>query len=162
MSHSSGEGYALSYERGAAIALWADTAIRIHSNSGSSLDNVMLDLIHQNETQNPAPEFTEERVLAAFSPYLSDDEMQQLRRMAICALNHKMAVQGSIKWHWCVRNPFEISCPIPADNLPFKHKLAPSTKEKDKVALSANWVATHPGPGKRAPKVASTGKATQH
>jgi predicted metalloprotease with PDZ domain len=83
MSHSSGEGYALSYERGAAIALWGDTAIRIRSKGKSSLDNVMFDLVHQNETQNPAPEFTEERVLAAFSPYLSEDETQQLRRMAI-------------------------------------------------------------------------------
>jgi predicted metalloprotease with PDZ domain len=87
MSHSSGEGYALSYERGAAIALWADSAIRIRSNGRSSLDNVMFDLIHENETQNPAPEFTEERVLAAFSPYLSADEMQQLRRMAIDGAN---------------------------------------------------------------------------
>lgn len=83
MSHSSGEGYALSYERGAAIALWADAAIRIRSNGKNSLDNVMFDLVHQNEMQNPAPEFTEERVLAAFSTYLSEEEMQQLRRMAI-------------------------------------------------------------------------------
>ena len=83
MSHSSGEGYTLSYERGAAIALWADTSIRIRSNGKSSLDNVMFDLVHQSETQSPAPEFTEERVLAAFSPYLSEDEMQQLRGMAI-------------------------------------------------------------------------------
>lgn len=83
MSHSSGEGYALSYERGAAIALWADAAIRTRSNGTNSLDNVMFDLVQENETQNPAPEFTEERVLAAFSPYLSKDEMLQLRDMAI-------------------------------------------------------------------------------
>jgi len=83
MSHSSGEGSELSYERGAAIALWADRAIRIRSNGRSSLDNVMSDLVHQSEAQNPAPEFTEERVLAAFSPYLSKDEIRQLHTMAI-------------------------------------------------------------------------------
>lgn len=83
MSHSSGEGYALSYERGAAIALWADSAIRLRSNGRSSLDNVMFDLVHQNENHSPAPEFTEERVLAAFSPYLSGGDIEQLRRMAV-------------------------------------------------------------------------------
>ena len=83
MSHSSGEGYELSYERGTAIALWADASIRIRSNGKNSLDNVMFDLVHQSETQVPAPDFTEERVLAAFSRYLSEDEMQQLRTMAI-------------------------------------------------------------------------------
>ncbi len=83
ISHSSGEGYTLSCERGAAIALWADASIRIRSRSKSSLDNVMFDLVHQSKTQIPAPDFTEERVLAAFSPYLSEDEMRQLRSMAI-------------------------------------------------------------------------------
>jgi predicted metalloprotease with PDZ domain len=83
LSHASGEGYALSYERGAAIALWADAAIRARSNGSHSLDNVMFDLVHQSETANPAPEFTEERVLAAFSSYLSADQMQLLRSMAI-------------------------------------------------------------------------------
>lgn len=82
-SHSSGEGYFLPYQRGAAIALWADAAIRAHSNGKISLDNVMFDLVRQSETRNPAPDFTEERVLSAFSPYLSQDEMQQLRCMAI-------------------------------------------------------------------------------
>jgi predicted metalloprotease with PDZ domain len=43
----------------------------------------MFDLVRQSETQMPAPEFTEQRVLAAFSPYLSEDQMQQLRSMAI-------------------------------------------------------------------------------
>ncbi len=83
LSHTSGEGYTLSYERGAAIALWADASIRIRSNGKSSLDDVMFDLVHQSETQIPAPDFTEQRVLAAFSPYLSEDEMRQLRSMAI-------------------------------------------------------------------------------
>ena len=82
-SHSSGEGYSLPYERGAAIALWADAAIRARSNGKSSLDNVMFDLVRQSKTGNPAPDFTEERVLSAFSPYLSKDEMQQLRSLAI-------------------------------------------------------------------------------
>ena len=83
ISHFSGEGYELSYERGAAIALWADAAIRGRSNGKSSLDNVMFNLVRQRETGDPAPEFTEERVLAAFSPYVSESEMQQLRSMAI-------------------------------------------------------------------------------
>jgi predicted metalloprotease with PDZ domain len=62
--HSSGEGYELSYERGGAIALWADAAIRTRSNGTSSLDNVMFDLVHQSELENPPPDLTEERVLA--------------------------------------------------------------------------------------------------
>ena len=82
-SYSSGEGYSLPYKRGAAIALWADAAIRARSSGKSSLDNVMFDLVRQSETQIPVPEFTEQRVLAAFSPYLSEDQMQQLRNMAI-------------------------------------------------------------------------------
>ena len=83
LSHSSGEGYMLSYERGAAIALWADAAIRVRSSGKASLDNVMFDLVHQSETEHPAPDFTEARVLAAFSPYLSSEQMEQLRSMAV-------------------------------------------------------------------------------
>lgn len=83
MSHFSGEGYTLSYERGAAIALWADAAIRARTQGKSSLDDVMFDLVRQNESGKPAPDFTEERVLAAFSPYLSEIERQQLRSMTV-------------------------------------------------------------------------------
>jgi predicted metalloprotease with PDZ domain len=83
MPHSSGEGYELSYERGAAMALWADTAIRARSGGKASLDNVMFDLVKQSQTQSPPPDFTEERVLAAFAPYLSADEMSQLHAMAV-------------------------------------------------------------------------------
>jgi predicted metalloprotease with PDZ domain len=83
LSHASGPGYELSYERGAAIALWADATIRARSHGEKSLDNVMFDLVEQSKTENPAPEFTEERVLAAFSPYLSEAERQQLRSMAV-------------------------------------------------------------------------------
>jgi hypothetical protein len=43
----------------------------------------MFDLVKQSQAQNPQPDFTEERVLAAFVPYLSPTEMQQLRRMTI-------------------------------------------------------------------------------
>lgn len=81
--HSSGEGYALSYERGAAIAVWADAAIRTRNQGKASLDNVMVSLVHQESKGNPVPHFTEERVLATFSPYLSEHEMQLLRSMAI-------------------------------------------------------------------------------
>jgi predicted metalloprotease with PDZ domain len=83
LSHSSGPGSELSYERGAAIALWADAAIRARSRGKASLDNVMFDLAKQSQTQKPPPDFTEERVLAAFSPYLSQAEMIQLRAMAV-------------------------------------------------------------------------------
>jgi predicted metalloprotease with PDZ domain len=82
ISHSSGEGSALPYERGAAIALWADAAIRLRNHGKGSLDNVMFSFVHQNLTK-PVPDFTEERVLGAFSPYLSEHEMQLLRSMAI-------------------------------------------------------------------------------
>lgn len=82
-SYFSGEGYLLQYQRGAAIALWADAAIRARSNGKSSLDNVMFDLVRQSKTGKPAPDFTEERVLTAFSPYLSPEEMEQLRSMAV-------------------------------------------------------------------------------
>jgi predicted metalloprotease with PDZ domain len=81
--HNSGAGYELSYERGAAVALWADAAIRARSSGKASLDNVMFDLVQQSQTQKPAPDFTEERVLAAFTPYLSVDERSQLRHMVI-------------------------------------------------------------------------------
>ena len=64
------------------MALWADAAIRTRSRDKSSLDSVMFDLVHQSEAQAPAPDLTEERVLAAFLPYLSQDEMQELRSMA--------------------------------------------------------------------------------
>jgi predicted metalloprotease with PDZ domain len=82
MSHSAGEGYALSYERGAAIALRADAGIRARSRGKTSLDNIMFDLVHQCETENPTPDSTEEPVLAAFSPYLSPNQMEQLRSTA--------------------------------------------------------------------------------
>jgi hypothetical protein len=60
----------------------------------------------------------------------------------MCALNHKMAVLGRIKWHYCVRNSFQVSCPFRAGNPRLKHKAAVSAKEKDKVAVNAKWVAT--------------------
>jgi predicted metalloprotease with PDZ domain len=83
MSHTSGPSSELSYERGAAIALWADAAIRARSGGKVSLDNVMLDMVKQSQTQNPPPDFTEERVLAAFSPFLSPDDRSQLHAMAV-------------------------------------------------------------------------------
>jgi predicted metalloprotease with PDZ domain len=83
LSHAGGPGYELSYERGTAIALWADAAIRARNGGKASLDNVMFDLVRQSQTQNPPPDFTDERVVAAFVPYLSPTEMQQLRRMTI-------------------------------------------------------------------------------
>ncbi len=83
ISHASGPGYELSYERGAAVALWADAAIRARSSGHASLDNVMFDLVKQSQTGNSPPAFTEERVIAAFAPYLSPEELAQLRHMVI-------------------------------------------------------------------------------
>lgn len=84
---STGDRAVLSYERGAAIALWADATIRARSHGKKSLDDVMFELVHRSQTEDPAPELTEERVLAAFSPYLSDAEMQELHSMAVDGAN---------------------------------------------------------------------------
>jgi predicted metalloprotease with PDZ domain len=65
------------------MALWADAEIRAHSGGRASLDNVMFDLVKQSQAQNPPPDFTEERVLAAFAPYLSFEDQAQLHAMAV-------------------------------------------------------------------------------
>jgi predicted metalloprotease with PDZ domain len=83
ISHASGPGGELSYERGAAIALWADAEIRTRSGGRSSLDNVMFDLVKQAQAATPPPDFTEERVMGAFAPYLSPTDMARLRGMAV-------------------------------------------------------------------------------
>jgi predicted metalloprotease with PDZ domain len=82
LSHSSGPGYELSYTRGAAVALWADAAIRERSKGKSSLDNVMFDLVNEAQGQKP-PELTENRVFAAFAHYLGLDQVAQMRSMAV-------------------------------------------------------------------------------
>lgn len=82
LSHTSGPAYELSYTRGAAVALWADAAIRERSEGKSSLDNVMFDLV--NEAQGPKPpELTEDRVFAAFARYLGPEQLAQMRAMAV-------------------------------------------------------------------------------
>jgi predicted metalloprotease with PDZ domain len=82
VSHKSGPGYELSYTRGAAVALWADAAIRERSGGASSLDNVMFDLV--NEAQGPRPpELTEDRVLAAFARFLGPEQLAQMRAMTV-------------------------------------------------------------------------------
>jgi predicted metalloprotease with PDZ domain len=83
VAHSSREAYELPYERGAAIALWADAAIRKRTKGQASLDNVMLDLVKEGHPASLSLSFTEERVISAFAPYLSGEEMTQLRSMAI-------------------------------------------------------------------------------
>jgi predicted metalloprotease with PDZ domain len=82
VAHSSGEGYELPHERGATIALWADAAIRARTGGKASLDNVMLDLVKQAQSSTP-PDFTEERLISAFVPHLSAEEITQLKSMAI-------------------------------------------------------------------------------
>jgi predicted metalloprotease with PDZ domain len=82
ISHSSGPGYELSYTRGAAIALWADAAIRERSTDKYSLDNVMFDLV--NEAQGPkTPEITDDRIFATFARYLGPKQADQLRSMTL-------------------------------------------------------------------------------
>ena len=82
ISHSSGPGYELSYTRGAAVALWADAAIRERSEGKSSLDDVMFDLV--NEAEGPKPlELTEDRVFAAFARYLGPEQVAQMRAMTV-------------------------------------------------------------------------------
>ena len=82
VSHSSGPRYELSYTRGAALALWADAAIRERSGGKSSLDNVMFDLVKESHGPKP-PELTDDRIFAAFAQYLSPGQVAQLRTMAI-------------------------------------------------------------------------------
>ena len=82
MSHSSGPGSQLPYTRGAAIALWADTAIRERSDGKFSLDNVMFDLV--KEAQVPRPlELNEDRVFRAFARYLGPEQVAMIRSMAL-------------------------------------------------------------------------------
>lgn len=82
MSHSSGPGSVLPYARGAAIALWADSAIRERSDGKFSLDNVMFDLV--NEAQSPKPlELNEDRVFRAFARYLGPEQVSMIRSMAL-------------------------------------------------------------------------------
>lgn len=82
MSHSSGPGSQLPYTRGAAIALWADAAIRERSDGKLSLDNVMFDLV--KEAQVPAPpELNEDRVFRAFARYLGPELLATVRSMAL-------------------------------------------------------------------------------
>jgi predicted metalloprotease with PDZ domain len=82
LSHASGPGYELSYARGAAVALWADAAIRERSGGKLSLDNVMFDLVNEAQAPKP-PELTENRVFAAFARYLAADQVALMRTMAV-------------------------------------------------------------------------------
>ena len=81
ISHSSGSGYELSYTRGAAVALWADAAIRERSGNKASLDNVMFDLVNEAQVPKP-PELTDDRILAAFARYLAPEQVAQMRAIA--------------------------------------------------------------------------------
>jgi predicted metalloprotease with PDZ domain len=82
ISHASGPGYELSYARGAAIAVWADAAIRERNGGKASLDSVMFELVKEAERPNP-PELTDERIFAAFARFLAGEQVDQLRRMVV-------------------------------------------------------------------------------
>jgi M61 glycyl aminopeptidase len=82
MSHSSGPSSELPYARGAAIALWADAAIRERSAGRFSLDNVMFDLVNEAQVPKP-PELTQERIPSAFAHYLAPEQVSMIRAMAL-------------------------------------------------------------------------------
>ena len=82
MSHSSGPGSVLPYARGAAIALWADSAIRERSDGKFSLDNVMFNLVKEAQTPKPL-ELNEDRVFRAFASYLGPEQVSVFRSMAL-------------------------------------------------------------------------------
>jgi predicted metalloprotease with PDZ domain len=82
MSHSSGPGSQLPYTRGAAIALWADNAIRQQSDGKFSLDNVMFDLVNEAQVPKP-PELSSDRVFVAHARYLGPEQASMLRSMAL-------------------------------------------------------------------------------
>jgi predicted metalloprotease with PDZ domain len=82
VSHASGPGYELSYTRGAAIAIWADAAIRERSGGKASLDDVMFALVKEAEGPNP-PELTDERIFGVFGRYLDAGQVEQLRKMVV-------------------------------------------------------------------------------
>lgn len=82
VSHASGPGYELSYARGAAIAVWADAAIRERSGGKASLDDVMFGLVKEAEGPN-LPELTNERIFAAFGRYLDAGQVELLRKMVV-------------------------------------------------------------------------------
>ena len=83
VSHTSGPGYELSYARGAAVALWADAAIRARSGGKASLDDVMYEMLKEAQPPDNPPELTENRVIGAFAGYLSADQMGQLRAIVV-------------------------------------------------------------------------------
>jgi len=64
------------YVRGRVIALWLDQQIRNNSNRKKSLDNVMLDLVH--EADKP---LTPDRILEVAGRYLSSDAGGRLDRV---------------------------------------------------------------------------------
>jgi predicted metalloprotease with PDZ domain len=70
----------ISYERGAAIALWLDWRIRENTRGRSSLDTLMFDLFRAaGRQQNGFPDLTPGRVFEAASGYIGAEDLNQLR-----------------------------------------------------------------------------------
>lgn len=70
----------ISYERGAATALWLDSTIRNRTQSKSSLDSLMFDLFREARRERSRfPDLTPDRVLQAASRYIDTEEIRQLR-----------------------------------------------------------------------------------
>jgi len=70
----------ISYDRGAAIALWLDWTIRQKTHSQKTLGSVMRELVLEARTKgHPLPELTSDHVFSATSKYISADEQRQMR-----------------------------------------------------------------------------------
>lgn len=70
----------ISYDRGAAIALWLDWTIRQETRSQKTLDNVMWELVLEARMQGHSlPKLTSEHVFAAAGKYINADEQTRMR-----------------------------------------------------------------------------------
>jgi predicted metalloprotease with PDZ domain len=70
----------ISYERGAAIALWLDWRVREDTKGRSSLDTLMFDLFRAaRRRKNGFPELTPELVFEAASRHIRAEDLNQLR-----------------------------------------------------------------------------------
>lgn len=80
LAQSGHEKDQISYDRGAAIALWLDWSIRQKTHSQQTLGDVMRELVLEAHTQRqPFPELTSDHVFAVTSKYISVDEQAQMR-----------------------------------------------------------------------------------
>ncbi|WP_221313295.1 hypothetical protein [Granulicella aggregans] len=80
----------ISYDRGAAIALWLDWSIRRKTHSQKTLGDVMRELVLEGRTQGHSfPELTSDQVFAVTSKYISVDEQAQMKAFVNGIVNVK-------------------------------------------------------------------------